>query len=146
MSIGFAAVAESGFLELACAELSAQFEFKKKRQELWVPERFLGVWVGGHAALNLSFVSSFGFPSRWVMVSLDEPSLTRIGLLELLLSKSVGHAHEAGPRFHPVFSRQTSERARLAELSELRAVYPEEVGVPLLMNPMTGCLDLAACV
>lgn len=140
MRFGFAAVAESGFLNQACAELSAQFEFKKKRYELWVPERFLGVWVGNQPALDLRFVGSFGIPSRWVMVSVDAPALTRMGLLELLVSES-GPAHMGAPRFHPVFSRQVSEERRVAELRGMRAVYPEEIAAPLLMNPMTGALS-----
>ena len=138
----FVALADSRLLAKACAELSAQFEFTKRRYGLWVPDEILGVWVGSHPSLNLRFRSSFGFPSRWMMVCFDEPSLTRAVLLDMLVSRGIQQSRVVEPRFIPVFSRATPEDRRNAELAQMRALHPDETRDSLLMNPMTGALSV----
>ena len=103
----FVALRKVSLLEQACRELSSQFEYTKKRNGLWLPGEILGVWVGSHASLNLSFDHSFGFLDRWVMVCLDEPYLSRATLLEELVARSNVDPCAEGPRFMPVFSRGT---------------------------------------
>ena len=136
----FVALADSRLLNRACAELSAQFEFTKKRYELWLPDEILGVWVGSHSELELRFQTTFGFLNRWMMVCLDEPLLTRAGLLDMLVSHSIQPSQVVEPRFIPVFPRSTAGDVRNAEIAHMRALHPDEIRDPLLMNPMTGAL------
>jgi len=139
----FVALADSRLLNKACTELSAQFEFRKKRYELWVPDEILGVWVGSHSTLDLRFQNTFGFLNRWMMVCLDEPLLTRAGLLDMLVARGIQQSSVVGPRFIPVFSRSTPADVRNAELAQMRSLHPDEIRDPLVMNPMTGALSFA---
>jgi len=139
----FVALADSSLLNKACAELSAQLEFTKKRYALWVPDEILGLWVGSHSSLELRFRNAFGFLNRWMMVCLDEPLLTRAALLDMLVSRDIQQSRVVEPRFIPVFSRSTSVDFRNAELAQMRSLYADEVCDPLLMNPMTGALSFA---
>ncbi len=137
----FVALADSRLLHKACAELSAQFEFTKKRYELWVPDEILGIWVGSHSGLELRFQNAFGFLNRWMMVCLDEPLLTRTVLLDKLVARGIQQPGVEEPRFIPVFSRAISGDERTAELAHMRSLYPDEIRDPLVMNPMTGALS-----
>ncbi len=139
----FVALADSSLLKKACVELSAQFEFTKRRYELWVPDEILGIWVGSHSSLELRFRNAFGFLNRWMMVCLDEPLLTRAVLLDMLVSRDIQQTRVVEPRFIPVFSRSTSVDFRNEELAQMRSLYPDEICDPLLMNPMTGALSFA---
>ena len=138
---GFLAVAERRLVQRACAEVSAQLAYTKRRNALWVPDDILGVWVGNLPTLNLEFVASFGYLDRWMMVLLDDPTLVRIDLLEHLVGESEDRTFPAEPRFMPVFSTATTESVRSDELSGMRSLHPQEIGAPLLMNPMTGFLS-----
>lgn len=137
----FVALADYRLLKTACTELSARFEFTKRRYELWVPDEILGIWVGSHSTLDLRFQNTFGFLSRWMMVCLDEPQLTRAVLLDMLVSRAIEQPRVVEPRFIPVFSRATPGDVQNTELAQMRSLHPDEVREPLLMNPMTGALS-----
>ncbi len=136
--VSFVALADSTMLETACAELSAQFAFNKRRRELWLPDEILGIWIGPTSDLELTFAHSFGFTDRWIAIYLDEAGLTRTRLLDLLVAKDIEGAGE--PRFIPVFPRVISREERISELARLTRRHAHELRPALTMNPMTGSL------
>ena len=155
----FVVLAASRFQDKACADLSAQFEFTKRHHELWVPNEILGMWVGPgpdivsarsresesssclspRVALNIQ--TTIGVDGLWMMFCLEDPSLTRIRLLDKLVASGAQPSGDREPRFIPVFLRSIPNEARRFELSQLFARHPDEMCPPLLMNPMTGALS-----
>lgn len=137
----FIALADSAFLETACAELSAQYEFTKRSRPLWTPDEIFGIWIGAQPELPLGFSHSFGFPGRWLLTALDEPTLTRLELLDLLVTNDIQGPRSCEPRFIPVFPRTLSRETREAEMARLHERQAHELRAPLLMNAMTGTLS-----
>lgn len=137
----FIALADSAFLETACAELSAQYKFTKRSHPLWTPGEILGIGIGAQPELPLRSAHSLGFPGRWVLTSLDEPTLTRLDLLDLLVANEFRGPRSCEPRFIPVFPRTLSRETREAEIATLRERQAHELCAPLLMNAMTGTLS-----
>ena len=135
----FVLLANAFDVKRACADLTAQLSFTKRRRALWMPGEILGMWVGPKPGVQLDVVDAFGFAGSWMMFRLEDESLDREALLDRLVASDQRQHGE--PRFTPVFPRSTPEQERMAELARMRERHPREVGPPLLMNPMTGALE-----
>jgi hypothetical protein len=139
---------EARSLERARADLSAKFQFMKRQHALWVPQEMLGMWVTPRVSLCAalgefahSTAIACSIPGRWTMLSIDDATLTRARLLDVLVEGD--RVRGPKPRFVPVFPQSTSEAALRDELTQLFARHPSDVREPLLMNPMTGALRRA---
>jgi len=153
----FVMLATRRLLHRACADISAQFGFFKRRRALWLPDEMLGVWVGPEPDMVSAQVDSFqcSSPPRalnarssvavmglWKVFWVDDSTLTRVRLLDELVAGSAGAKRGPEPRFLPVFPRSAFDETLRAELSQLSARHSDEVSAPLLMNPMTGAISL----
>ena len=157
--VSFVLLSDPAFVEEACAELSARFEFTKRRRGLWLPQEILGMWVGpepdfllesppkteeapsARPAVDLTVENVFGFAQRWMIIHLKSRQLTRNCLLDKLVANPAGLPKGHPPRFIPVFPRIFSDTVRRAELAKLQARHPHELCPPRFMNPMTGSLS-----
>ena len=137
-------------LERARADLSAQFQFMKRQHALWVPHEMLGMWVTPDVSLyaaldglarSMAIASAVGVAGRWTMLSIDDATLTRTRLLDVLVEGD--GARGPTPRFVPVFPQSTTDAALRDELTQLFTRHPGDVCDPLRMNPMTGALRRA---
>ena len=155
----FILLAAPELLDKACADLTSQFEFTKRRHGLWIPDEILGFWVGAESDIteNRSRTpdssrtpqSQRAFGARdvvgvdglWRMLSLGNPCPSRRALLETLVAGSSGTPSDQVARFTPVFPQSLPQDARRSEFSLLSALHPAEVQSPLLMHPMTGALS-----
>lgn len=149
------------FLERACVDLSAQSAFIKRNNALWVPSELLGMWVGAAPDLvlgpraethlsrssgrrsDLRVHSTLAVSGSWTILHLEEPTPSRLGLLDDLVARSAPEGIRR-PRFVPVFPRSMPDEALRAGVALLRASHPDEVCSPIIMNPMSGALVSAS--
>ena len=160
----FILLAAPEFLDKACADLTSQFEFTKRRHGLWIPDEILGFCVGTECDITqnrsrtpdssqtpqsqraFSARDVVGVDGLWRMLSLDNPCPSRRALLETLIASGSDSPSDREVRLTPVFPQSLPQDARRSEFSLLSALHPAEVQSPLIMNPMTGALSRApAC-